>query len=72
VGKAAFGIQFHPEVTHAMICRWTVRGAARLEMPGAQPRQAHLDGWFQHDAALGRWLGAFLDHWLGLSARERD
>ena len=23
VGPAAFGLQFHPEVTHAMLCRWT-------------------------------------------------
>ena len=38
VGPAAYGLQFHPEVTHAMICRWTVRAAERLALPGAQDR----------------------------------
>jgi GMP synthase (glutamine-hydrolysing) len=33
VGPNAFGLQFHPEVTHAMICRWTVRAAERLALP---------------------------------------
>src|SRR5262252_3877222 len=31
-GPAAYGIQFHAEVTHAMMCRWTTRGHARMEM----------------------------------------
>ena len=30
VGARAFGLQFHPEVTHAMMCRWTVRASERL------------------------------------------
>ena len=67
-GKAAFGIQFHPEVTPAMMHRWTVKAAHRLEMPGAQPREAHLEGWFQHDAAVALWLSRFIDIWLGLRA----
>src|SRR6266550_4274189 len=25
-GACAYAIQFHPEVTHAMMCRWTTRG----------------------------------------------
>jgi GMP synthase (glutamine-hydrolysing) len=36
-GPAAYGIQFHAEVTHAMMCRWTTRGHARLALPGAKP-----------------------------------
>ena len=31
-------LQFHAEVTHAMMCRWTTRGHARMEMPGAKQR----------------------------------
>src|SRR4030095_1969319 len=32
---SGFAIQFHAEVTHAMMCRWTTRGHARMELPGA-------------------------------------
>lgn len=63
-GERAYGIQFHPEVTPAMMCRWSVRGHERTLMPGAQLRQQHLDGWYQYDPAVRGWLDAFLDHWL--------
>ncbi len=66
VGDAAFGLQFHPEVTHAMVYRWTTRGAARLELPGAQQPQQHHEGRFMHDGAVAAWLGRFLGHWLDL------
>jgi GMP synthase (glutamine-hydrolysing) len=64
VGKAAYGLQFHPEVTPAMMHRWTTRAHERLSLPGAQPREAHHEGWFRHDPAVASWLAAFLDHWL--------
>lgn len=64
VGSRAFGLQFHPEVTHAMVCRWTVRGAERLKLPGAQDRARQLRGRYLHDPHVSRWLDAFLDHWL--------
>ena len=64
VGRAAYGLQFHPEVTHAMMCRWTVRGHERLSLPGAQDRKRQIEGRFMHDPAVRRWLDAFLDHWL--------
>jgi len=63
-GPAAFGIQFHPEVTHHMMCRWTVRGEARMELPGARPRRAHFLDRLQHDGRIRQWLDVFLDHWL--------
>jgi len=63
-GERAFGLQFHPEVTHAMICRWTVRAAERLSLPGAQDRVRQIEGRFLHDSHVSRWLDAFLDHWL--------
>lgn len=64
-GPAAYGLQFHPEVTYAMMCRWTIHAAERLNLPGAHPRHRHLEGWFLHDAAVARWLATFLKTWVG-------
>jgi GMP synthase (glutamine-hydrolysing) len=71
VGKAAFGFQFHPEVTYAMLRRWSVRGHERLSLPGAQSREEHIEGWHLHDGAVRQWLDAFLDVWLGSGACAR-
>ena len=43
-GPRAVGLQFHPEVTYHMMCRWTHRGAERLTRPGALSRPEHLGG----------------------------
>jgi GMP synthase (glutamine-hydrolysing) len=69
-GEAAYGVQFHPEVTHQMMCRWTTRAAHRLELPGARPRAEHFDGRPQHDPKVRNWLTRFLDHWTGLIRRD--
>jgi GMP synthase (glutamine-hydrolysing) len=77
VGKSAFGLQFHPEVTHAMLCRWTIRAAERLSLPGAQDRARQIEGRLMYDPHVSHWLDAFLDAWLGdgaaprLASRER-
>jgi GMP synthase (glutamine-hydrolysing) len=63
-GPSAYGLQFHPEVTYAMMCRWTTRAQDHGPEPGAHPRHAHLEGWFMHDAGVARWLQAFLTCWL--------
>lgn len=60
----AFGFQFHPEVTYAMMCKWTVKGVDRLSLPGAMPRDTHLRGWYLHDGAVAHWLKDFLRIWL--------
>jgi GMP synthase (glutamine-hydrolysing) len=60
----AYGFQFHPEVTFAMMCRWALLTRTRLTEPGARPRHRHLEGWFRHDAAVERWSSAFLRRWL--------
>ena len=62
-GSSAVGLQFHPEVTYAMICRWTVQGAGRLSSPNANPAHRHREAWFQHDAVVGRWTRSFLSDW---------
>jgi GMP synthase (glutamine-hydrolysing) len=63
-GRHAIGLQFHPEVTYHMMCRWTHSGAERLTRPGALTRPEHLGGWFQHDGRVAAWLDAFLPAWL--------
>lgn len=65
-GPAAFGVQFHAEVSHAMMCRWTTRGHARMETPGAKPREEHFADRPIYDPAIRAWLPAFLDRWLTL------
>ena len=64
-GPAAYGIQFHPELTHQMMVRWTTKAAERMKLPGAQTRRDHFAGRFVHDAAVKRWLDDFLDLWIG-------
>jgi GMP synthase (glutamine-hydrolysing) len=63
-GPAAYGIQFHAEVTHAMMCRWTTRGHARMELPGAKKRAAHFAERPVYDLAIRTWLATFLESWL--------
>jgi GMP synthase (glutamine-hydrolysing) len=63
-GPSAFGIQFHPEVTYAMMCRWLMRGQARLALPGARPRAEHFADRAAYDFGVRTWLAAFLSHWL--------
>lgn len=64
LGKNGFGLQFHPEVTYAMICRWTVKAFEKMQHKGAQTADEHRAGWYQHDHAVKLWLDGFLDQWL--------
>jgi GMP synthase (glutamine-hydrolysing) len=68
VGQAAYGIQFHPELTHQMMVRWTTKGAPRMELPGAQNRRDHFAGRFVYDPDVRKWLDRFLDIWIGTAA----
>jgi GMP synthase (glutamine-hydrolysing) len=68
-GGAAFALQFHADVTHATMCRWTTRGHERMSAPNAKPREAHFEGRLMHDPACKAWLGDFIDHWLSPPAK---
>ena len=63
-GPAAFGVQFHSELTLAMMYRWTVHGAPRFSLKGAQNRRQHFAGRMLHDDRVHSWLDEFLDVWL--------
>lgn len=64
-GEKAYGIQFHGELTQAMMHRWVVHGAQRFSLPGAQPGRDHLGGRLIWDMHLRRWLGEFLETIFG-------
>jgi GMP synthase (glutamine-hydrolysing) len=61
----AFALQFHPEVTHAMMHLWTTRGHERMELPGARPRHTHFADRAVYDFSARAWLSVFLERWLG-------
>jgi GMP synthase (glutamine-hydrolysing) len=67
-GAAAYALQFHPDVTHAMMHKWTTQGHERLAMPGARPRTSHFEDRAVYDQTARAWLGAFLDRWIGSAA----
>jgi GMP synthase (glutamine-hydrolysing) len=67
-GGTAFALQFHVDVTHATMCRWTTRGHERMSLPNAKPRQAHFEDRLLHDSACKAWLAAFIDRWLETGA----
>ncbi|WP_395664596.1 glutamine amidotransferase [Methylocella sp.] len=70
-GPCAIGLQFHPEVTLPMICRWSARTQERLDAPGARPLHRHFGGWLRHDRAISRWSSAFLRRWIDGAPPER-
>jgi GMP synthase (glutamine-hydrolysing) len=63
-GGTAYALQFHMDVTHATMCRWTTRGHERMTLPNAKPRESHFEGRLMHDPACRTWLSEFIDHWL--------
>ncbi|CDM59574.1 MULTISPECIES: glutamine amidotransferase [Rhizobium] len=60
-GGHAWGLQFHAELTRAMMHRWVVHGAHRFILPNAQQGREHLEGRMLFDAPLKAWLNEFLD-----------
>lgn len=69
-GLSAYGLQFHPEITQAMIDRWTTDAADQLDLPGAQPRQIQFQAHERHSAAVATWLERFLQQWLASPTDE--
>jgi GMP synthase (glutamine-hydrolysing) len=64
----SYALQFHPDVTHAMMHKWTTRGQVRLAMPGAKPREAHFADREVYDYSARAWLSVFLGRWIGVEA----
>lgn len=68
-GPAAFAIQFHIELTTAMVGRWTRRIAERAKVPGVQDAAEHFTGRALHDWKTAAFLERFIDCWLETDAR---
>jgi len=70
---SAYGIQFHPEITHLVMNRWVTRSGYRLVTPGARPGPTHLPDHLRHGPGQRHWLGQFLNTWARprLSAKRR-
>lgn len=64
-GKRAYGLQFHPEATEAIVKRWTTLGAEMLVLPGAQSRDEQISKHALYGVAKDSWLEGFLRLWLG-------
>jgi GMP synthase (glutamine-hydrolysing) len=62
-GKAV-GVQFHPEITYAMISRWSGRNSDFLALRGAQDRPLQLADHIVHGPTVRRWLDSFLCRWI--------
>jgi GMP synthase (glutamine-hydrolysing) len=60
--RHVYGLEFHPEMTRAMIECWTSseKGGAMLSLRGAQAREAQLEGYDRHAPVTDRWLDWFL------------
>ncbi len=63
--ERGFALQFHPDVTHAMMHKWTTRGHDRMDLPGAKPRHEHFADRAVYDYSARAWLTVFLERWLG-------
>ncbi len=69
-GGAAFGIQFHIELTTAMVGRWTGSIGDRAKLPGGQAAEKHFQGRALHDWKTKAFLDVFLDLWLKRDRRQ--
>ena len=69
VGERAYGLQFHPEMTRAIMERWIASegGSRQLrEHPEAQPPDEQRRSSAVYEAKMRAWFDGFVRRWLGL------
>ena len=59
-GPSAAAVQFHPEITYALVNRWTSMRPDRLATNGARPRKEHFERHFRYAAEVEHWLDGFM------------
>jgi len=60
-----YGLQFHPETTVSIFSAWITEAGHMLELPGAQPREAHFQQALVNEDRVAGWLDGFMRCWLG-------
>lgn len=70
-GETAVGIQFHPEITYAMVSRWSGHNPHKLDQVGAQPRAHQMNEHIAHHPTVRDWLDRFLRGWVMEGRRQR-
>ena len=65
-GDRAYGLQFHPEMTTAMLKFWTEQGADLLGEPNTQSQEQQLENHHRYRASVDTWLETFLNNWLSI------
>ncbi len=71
-GATAFGFQFHPEVTAAILTRWHNRPDAPFDVPGAQSRVQQEAAFRRHGPAMSAWFESLLDGLFKAPAAARQ
>ena len=61
LGERVLAVQFHPEITEAMIANWAERASGEHDTAlGAQPRATHLSAYRPHKDQVQGWIKAWL------------
>ncbi len=63
-GPNALGVQFHSEITYAMVNRWTTLAKEWRDRDGAQERDGQLTSHLLHAGVVNRWLASVVEIWL--------
>lgn len=71
-GSAAYGLQFHPEVTPEIMHGWMKEAAAMLDAPGASSPEQQIEDAAAYSTGMGRWLKNFLSGWLPTQSGRGD
>lgn len=65
-GRAAFGVQFHPEITELMLHRWSVLGMQMLKKKGAHKKERLFEDHLCFADQQRAWLHQFMRYWTSL------
>lgn len=65
-GASTVAVQFHPEVTRAILDQWQRDLGGNVGKPGTHSFEAQDEGFRKHNDALARWYGDFLDRFFSV------
>ena len=68
-GESAYGLQFHPECTPALMRHWLSLDSGETPKPGQHDKPRQIADSVHFDAPMGAWFERFLDRWLDGAGR---